>query len=167
MGPGFVPFVFRFDLVCFFRYKCKGLEGDELQSDFYKNFVWYKVYLIEEYLWNSYWCNECGAVVDEGGVEAGWAFRPFGDWDKKIEVTFTKVDEQLKRAERVLPFLRPWSPNGRFRSSQKSSLHSEDWPNWRAFHRCNQLQGALDFRWFQLADRQQNYIYNCKRFSCN
>lgn len=54
MGPGFVPFVFRFDLVCFFRYKCKGLEGDELQSDFYKNFVWYKVYLIEEYLWNSY-----------------------------------------------------------------------------------------------------------------
>ena len=45
---------------------------------------------------------------------------------RKIEVTFTKVDEQLKRAERVLPFLRPGSPNGRFRSSQKSSLHSED-----------------------------------------
>ena len=121
-NPGFV-FLLLFPIwsgFCFFRYKCKGLEGDELQSDFYKNFVWNKVYLIEEYLWNSYWCNECGAVVDEGGVEAGWAFRPFGDWDKKIEVTFTKVDEQLKRAERVLPFLRG-SPNGRFRSSSRAS----------------------------------------------
>ena len=39
---------------------------------------------------------------------------------RKIEVTFTKVDEQLKRAERVLPFLRG-SPNGRFRSSSRAS----------------------------------------------
>ena len=109
---------------CFRYFSCvdfSGVNAKVLKEMSYKATMWGTSYGIR-YTWFRSTYGTPIDVMNAMPLLMKAALKPVKPFDhsgigRKIEVTFTKVDEQLKRAERVLPFLRG-SPNGRFRSSK-------------------------------------------------